>query len=106
MLVSFLHYGDFAAPFPVLAESLAVDLATGTHRWTDYRHRGNPPVLHRKELLLPAEHPLVPEAAQRTRRLAVGGAFAEPSRIGTREGWLRALSRAGLSPEDREPVGL
>ena len=72
--LSFLNYERFSVPFPALLTALSCDLANGASRFTDYSQRRNPPILHRKELLLPADDPLVPEAAQLTRRLEVLGA--------------------------------
>lgn len=103
--VSFLTYHDFASPFPVLGRSLAVDLAAGTARHTDYRDRANPPILHRKELLLPAGHPMAASAADLTARLEARGAFANPRRIGTVHGWSHALSEVGLALHRGEVVG-
>ena len=103
--VSFLTYDDFANPFPVLAGSLAVDLVARTARHTHYRSRDNPPILHRKELLLPAGHPLAAAAADLTARLDARGAFAHPRRIGTVHGWSRALTDVGLALHDAEVVG-
>lgn len=103
--VSFLTYNDFASPFPVLARSLAVHLAPGTSRHTDYRNRANPPILHRKELLLPAGHALAADAADLTARLKARGAFANHRRIGTLDGWTRALREVGLALHRGEVVG-
>ena len=103
--VSFLTYDDFAAPFPVLARSFAVNVAAGTARRTEYRDRANPPVLHRKELLLPAGHPLAAGAADLTARLEAVGAFANPKRIGTVHGWSQVLAEVGLALRGDELVG-
>src|SRR5690606_32986276 len=54
--VSLLDYEDFAErAFPALLESRRVDLRTGAV--TVRRYRTNPPILHRKELLLPLDAP-------------------------------------------------
>ncbi|MDE0242551.1 MAG: hypothetical protein OXQ84_20545 [bacterium] len=103
--VSFLTYDDFASPFPVLVRSLAIDLAACAARHTDYRDRDNPPILHRKELLLPADHPLAAPAAALTVRLEARSAFADPRRIGTVDGWSRALADVGLAFDRGEVVG-
>ena len=103
--VSFLTYDDFANPFPILARSLAVHVDARTARYTEYRNRANPPVLHRKELLLPAGHPLATHAAALTARLEARGAFANPRRIGTVDGWSRALADVGLALDQGEVVG-
>ena len=103
--VSFLTYDDFASPFPILKRSLTVDVNVRTARYTDYRNRANPPVLHRKELLLPAGHPLSAGSAELTARLEALGAFANPRRIGTVDGWSRALADMGLALDQGEVVG-
>ena len=103
--VSFLTYDDFASPFPVLAHSLAVDIDAGAARHADYRGRANPPILHRKELLLPVCHPLAAPAGHLTARLEARGAFSDPRRIGTVDGWSRALADVGLALDRGEVVG-
>ena len=98
--LSFLLYEQFSQPFPALLTALSCDIARATSRFTDYSQRRNPPILHRKELLLPADHPLVPPAAKLTTELDRLGAFKSPSQIGTRDGWLGRLSSMGLAIEN------
>ena len=100
--LSFLLYECFSAPFPALRTSLFCDLASEASRFTDYSRRRNPPILHRKELLLPADDPLVPEAVRLTRRLERLGAFAGVRTIGTRDGWRSRLEGLGLTLEEVE----
>ena len=96
--VSFLWYGEFAtAPFPTLHAALSCNISRGTARKTLYSVRRNPPILHRKELLLSADHPLVPEAAWLTEELERLGAFHDPHRIGTRDGWTKRLASLGVN---------
>ena len=102
--LSFLLYEHFSRPFPALLTALSCDVAQATSRFTDYSRRRNPPILHRKELLLPAHHLLVPPAARLTRELERLGAFERPSEIGTRDGWLTRLDSLGLVIEDGVPV--
>lgn len=102
--LSFLLYQPFSEPFPALLTSLACDIARGTSRFTDYTRRRSPPILHRKELLLPADHLLVPGAAKLTERLESLGAFKDATRIGTRDGWLARLGSLGLTIRDGELV--
>ena len=102
--VSFLRYEDFAAPFPALLAALSCNLAFGTARRSEYGGRHNPPILHRKELLLPIDHPLVPEAGRLTDCLERLGAFEDARRIGTREGWSARLKTLGLTLADGELV--
>ena len=100
--LSFLLYERFSLPFPALCTSLFCDLASGASRFTDFSRRRNPPILHRKELLLPADHPLVPDAVRLTRRLECSGAYTGVRTIGTREGWRSRLEALGLTLEEVE----
>ncbi len=97
---SFLRYEDFNALFPVLLTALSCCLRMGSVRWIDYRPRRNPPILHRKELLLPADDPRVGPSAVLTQQLEAAGAFAEPHRIGTRRRWAETLVRIGWTQEE------
>ena len=104
--VSFLRYEEFAtAPFPALLAALSCDISRGTARNTLFFGRRNPPILHRKELLLPADSPLVPEAARLTKELELLGAFDDPHRIGTRDGWNTRLASLGASLDGGIPIG-
>ena len=95
--ISFLMYQDFSAPFPTLDVAYSCNIRDGTVRKTDYRRRSNPPILHRKELLLPENHPLVSAAVRLTERLESHGAFTNARAIGTRNGWTTRLESIGLS---------
>lgn len=95
--ISFLMYLDFSAPFPALGLAVSCNIRERTVRKTDYRRRSNPPILHRKELLLPEDHPLVPAAVRLTEQLEAHGAFANARSIGTRNGWMARLESIGLS---------
>ena len=94
--ISFLQYEAFDAPFPALLSSVSCDLGGPSVRRIDYSNRKNPPILHRKELLLPQDHPLVGAATRLTARLERNGAFAGTVSIGTRLGWQRRLDELGL----------
>ena len=95
--ISFLMYQDFSVPFPLLDFAYSCNVDDGTVRKTNYRHRSNPPILHRKELLLRADDPLVPAAVRLTAQLEARGAFANASSIGTRNGWMARLESIDLS---------
>ena len=102
--VSFLRYERFSKPFPALLAALTCDLGRGTGRRFEFSQRRNPPILHRKELLLPAGHPLVPEAERLTDCLERLGAFEDARRIGTREGWSATLKSLGVTVLNGVPV--
>lgn len=95
--ISLLEYEPFdLAPFPALMESRLVDLDGKVVR-RDYRTSANPPILHRKELLLPSEHPRIGEFAKLTAELEAKGLFDDANRIGTREAWATRLREAGVA---------
>lgn len=94
--ISFLDYGDFTVPFPVLEATVACELVSGTTRRIAYSADGNPPILHRKELLLAADDPLAQAGARLTACLEARGAFVDSHLIGTRAGWNRSLAKLGI----------
>ena len=99
--VSFLSYEDFEeSAFPQLLESWRVDLQTSRVGARSYRAVSNPPILHRKELLLPLEHPKRGEFADFTRELERLGMFAGARFIGFQLQWEERLARAGILIED------
>ena len=101
--ISFLRYDSFDAAFPVLLAALSCDLETGTARLTSYQGSHNPPILHRKELLLPANDPRVCAGSRLTEWLERHGAFRQTATIGTREGWRRRLLEIGIGFPERPP---
>lgn len=103
--VSFLRYETFCATFPALLACVSCDLGAGAARVSDYARRQNPPILHRKELLLWPDDPLAEAGARLTAGLEAKGAFADRQLIGTRDGWARTLATLGLSINDGKVVG-
>jgi DNA phosphorothioation-associated putative methyltransferase len=98
--VALLHYPDlFDDPFPALAASWLVDPAAGTVSHRTYADSLNPPILHRKELLLPADHPRRAEFAAITEACEAIGLFDEPTRIGYRRQWLDLVREKGYRIE-------
>lgn len=72
---------------------------------SDFSARENPPVLHRKELLLPAGHPERDRFERLTTALEDRGAFDHPPHlIGLRLHWERVLTSLGLRVEDHRGV--
>ncbi|WP_159717299.1 DNA phosphorothioation-associated putative methyltransferase [Geminicoccus flavidas] len=107
-VVSLLLYEDFdTVGFPALLASFRVDLSTGRTSTTDYRGRTSPPILHRKETLLPSDDPRLPRFAALTRAAEEYGLFADPTKIGTQRQWLELLASKGLRVEGQRlvPVG-
>ena len=95
--VSYLSYPDFERdPHPALASSLIVPLQTFNIRYRTYQDSPNPPILHRKETFIPADHPLYEKFFRLTRQEEKKGLYEKPELIGTREGWQVALAARGL----------
>jgi DNA phosphorothioation-associated putative methyltransferase len=106
--VALLDYPGFQQQaFPVLARSWRVDLRNGRASYRDYRDSRNPPILHRKERLLPASHPDVPRFAILTTNLEKLGLFDDPVRIGYRRQWEALLQTKGyrVVGHDLVPIG-
>ena len=101
--VALLQYPTFfEEPFPALRASWRVHIPTVTVRYRDYSESLNPPILHRKELMLPESHP------DRDRLMAVTdlaesiGLFKDPTRIGFRNQWLELISSKGYEVVGQE----
>jgi DNA phosphorothioation-associated putative methyltransferase len=98
--LSLMLYEDFdAVAFPALLSASSYDPASGAFETSDYSGRENPPILHRKETLLPPDDPRLPAFLAVTRKAEEKGLFADTKRIGTRAVWQRMLSEAGLRTE-------
>jgi DNA phosphorothioation-associated putative methyltransferase len=96
--ISYLSYPAFEDdPHPALAQSLSVHLQTFRVRTRDYTDIPNPPVLHRKETFLPAEHPLRAKFARLTAAEESKGLLDQGNRIGTRNQWEKTLAEKGLT---------
>jgi DNA phosphorothioation-associated putative methyltransferase len=63
---------------------------------TNYRNRINPPILHRKELLLSRDDPRLPAFRALTAAAEEHGLFRGSNRIGTRKAWEARIAEAGL----------
>ncbi len=96
--LSYLAYPEFDTdPHPALVRSVRVNLRTRQIESSDYSQRANPPVLHRKETFLPAEHPLFGKFARLTEVEERHGLLDISSTIGTREGWKGRLEERGFA---------
>lgn len=103
--VSFLEYDDLQeVPFPVLRHSIAVNLEKAAVTQRSYNDYDNPPILHRKELLLGEEHPDYEEFALLTRTLEGFGLFGETARIGRQREWDSLLESVGIRLEGHQII--
>jgi DNA phosphorothioation-associated putative methyltransferase len=95
--LSLLHYPDFfERAFPLLTESWTVDLAAGRCDRRAYDPARNPPVLHRKELLLWRDDPRRTEFARLTAEAERHDLFANTLTIGHKTQWDDLLRAKGL----------
>ena len=105
--VSLLDYpGFFDEAFPVLRRYWTVDLAQATVRFRSYAESLNPPILHRKELLLPESHPFRESFANLTSTAEQVGLFDDPRRIGFLRAWEALLALRGYRVIGHELVPL
>ncbi len=105
--ISLLHYPDFADdPFPSLRESWLVDLDRSTVSYRSYAESLNPPILHRKELLVPPDDSRREAYAALTATAESIGLFDEPKRIGYRRQWLALVREKGYRIEGHALVPL
>ncbi|MFS4454920.1 hypothetical protein [Maribacter sp. 2304DJ31-5] len=94
--VSFLLYEDFNLElFPSLLQSTIVNISNESIKIIDYRNRENPPVLHRKELMLAPNDPRIPEFAKITSFCEEKRLFEKASYIGTKLKWEQRLYEHG-----------
>ena len=105
--VSLLDYVDFFEDaFPALGRSWKVCLSRRTSAFRTYEESLNPPILHRKELLLAPDDDRV-RAYQALTSTAEGlGLFDEPNRIGFREYWYAQIAERGYELVDGQFVPL
>lgn len=105
--VSLLYYSDFwSDPFPPLSIVYTVDLQAKTTRQRNYDKSSNPPILHRKELLLPPDDPHRSKFAHLTAVLEKLGVYRNSFQIGFRQQWAARLYEAGIRIENYHVIEL
>ena len=96
--VSYLVYPDFETdPHPALVRSVKLSLRTREIDCLEYNGSANPPILHRKETFLAADHPLYAKFARLTQQEEKHGLLDDTATIGTRDGWQAGIERGGVS---------
>lgn len=106
--IALLNYPEFAEdPFPSLRESWRVDLDCSIVSYRTYADSLNPPILHRKELLLQKDDPRRETYAELTRMAESIGLFDEPRRIGYQRQWMALIREKGYRVEGHSlvPIG-
>jgi len=107
-LISFLEYSDLnEIAFPTLKRSWSINLESQLVRHRTYSNSYNPPILHRKELLLPAKHPQRTQFEALTKSAEQIGLFDDPHRIGFKQAWEALLTKKGYKVVGHEllPIG-
>jgi len=88
---------------PALTASLKLNLGDTDNprssgpRFSDYRGRSNPPILHRKELLVAPDHPLAETFSTLTQAELAAGLLNQAHTVGYRRQWEDRLGAAGLA---------
>lgn len=106
--ITFLDYDSFMEEgFPPLRQYWAIDLASKICRYRSYQNSFNPPVLHRKELLLPKDHCRQTEFKKLTKVAESLGLFDDPSNIGFYQTWCELLKSKGFGVigNELQPIG-
>ena len=90
--VSYLAYEDFdRVAHPTLRHAVVADLHRLDLQFRDYTRSDNPPVLHRKELLVADGYPARPRFARLTAHEQRLGLLDATRTIGTQTGWKTVL---------------
>jgi DNA phosphorothioation-associated putative methyltransferase len=93
----YLAYQNFDDdPHPALIRGVKVALRTLEVSCYEYAMADNPPILHRKEVFLPSEHPLYDRFARLTKQEEKHGLLDETASIGTHNGWNARLIERGF----------
>ena len=94
--LSLLCYPDFYTdPYPCLQQSVTVDLSKLTHRITSYADSENPPILHRKELMILPDSASYKDFKQITQEGENAGLYKNPRLIGFKQSWLNIIFQQG-----------
>ena len=86
--LSFLDYAEFEeTPYPELQKSISVDLIKLSTENREYSNQENPPILHRKELLVGSRHQDYDTYCSITQEGEAAGLYNNTSIIGHKKSW-------------------
>lgn len=86
--ISLLEYTDFESEaFPILLSSWVIEPSSETPTHRTYRNSLNPPILHRKELLVDLKHSKHQEWSAITKEAESIGLFENTRTIGFKKNW-------------------
>ena len=106
--LSFLQYLDFENDaFPILNRSCLYDKTKDKITKRIYATSLNPPILHRKELLVDIDHPLRQKWVEITKSAEELGFFSTENAIGFKLNWERVIANKGfvLIANQFQPLG-
>ena len=94
--VAYLSYPDFFTDsYPALKKSILVDLSKLSTKETNYADSVNPPILHRKELMVLETDPHHALFTEITAEGENAGLYENPFKIGFQQTWLRLINQKG-----------
>ena len=93
---SLLNYPTFFEDsYPALDTSYTIDLTREIVRHASYKDSESPPILHRKDIFLPPNHPKTAEFQMLTREGEEIGLYDNTRSIGFRNNWEKHIRRKG-----------
>lgn len=99
--LSLLHYPDFYTnSYPILKQSLNVDLSKIHHKILSYEGSDNPPILHRKETMILPSNEHFEHFASLTLEGENAGLYKHPHLIGFKRSWEKLIARHGYELVD------
>ncbi|SBS61736.1 hypothetical protein VAT7223_00807 [Vibrio atlanticus] len=94
--LSLLSYPEFYSDsYPVLEQSLNVDLNKLSHKVTCYRNSDNPPILHRKETMVLPSSDYFEHFVSLTKEGESAGLYENRRTIGFRRSWQNIIDKKG-----------
>ncbi|WP_299005084.1 DNA phosphorothioation-associated putative methyltransferase [uncultured Shewanella sp.] len=94
--LSLLSYPDFFdESYPALTQSVTIDLNKLSHRITQYQAFENPPILHRKETMIPSSHPSYLHFKTLTQEGEEAGLYENTRIIGFKQSWEKIINKKG-----------
>lgn len=94
--ISLLSYPNFFEDsYPCLSRSVNIDLKKLQHRVTDYTETDNPPILHRKETMIPPNHESFESFQTITEEGEAAGLYENSRIIGFKNSWERLIAKHG-----------
>lgn len=99
--LSLLSYPTFFdESYPALTQSVTVDLTKLSHRVTQYQASDNPPILHRKEMMIPSSHEAYEMFKAVTQEGENAGLYDNSRMIGFKQSWENIIATHGYELVD------